>query len=64
VQGLKGEPGEVRLSVMRVNMTRQKVAEVAAGVGVVLSELREDQPSLERAFMEILEKAGRVGGGE
>jgi ABC-2 type transport system ATP-binding protein len=59
-----GEGDGARLSVMRVNMTRQKVAEVAAGVGVVLSELREDQPSLERAFMEILEKAGRVGGGE
>lgn len=64
VQGLKGEPGETRLSVMRVNMTRQKVAEVAAGLGVVLSEVREDQPSLERAFMAILEHANRGGGGE
>jgi uncharacterized protein YegL len=49
---------------MRVNMTRQKVAEVAAGLGVVLSEVREDQPSLERAFMAILEHANRGGGGE
>ncbi len=59
VHALKGETGEVRLSVMKVNMTRQKVVELAAGLNVVLSELREDQPSLERAFMEILEKAGR-----
>lgn len=61
VRQMKAEPGEARWSVSGKQISRQMIAETAAGKQIRLSELREDQPSLERAFMEILEKAGRGG---
>jgi ABC-2 type transport system ATP-binding protein len=57
-QVITGEPGEVLCLVSGAGVSRATVAEAARHSGVTLLELREDRPTLERAFMEIIEQAG------
>lgn len=47
--------------VSGVGVSRHAVAECARVTGITLVELREDRPSLERAFMDIIEGAGHAG---